>query len=129
MKTRHVRTVQIATYTVTCDHCGVSPPTSGRDALHTAGWTLGASEDICPDCHAGLEREALRRETERAFAAYIESVERGTVPLVHGRMFVDSEDELPNHPHFADSPRDRRTIAGRLGWALRAKSKRFSRFT
>lgn len=65
MRTQHTRTVEIVTYTVRCDHCGAQPPTSGRDALHGAGWTLG-DEDVCQDCRRGLEQEAAHRIAHRA---------------------------------------------------------------
>lgn len=87
MKVRHVRTVEIVTFTVTCDYCGAQPPTSGRDALHHAGWTLGADRDVCPDCRRGIELEAERREVERALADYIARIEAGDPPLVHGRIY------------------------------------------
>lgn len=86
MRTQHTRTVEIVTYTVRCDHCGAQPPTSGRDALHGAGWTLG-DEDVCQDCRRGLEQEAARREREAAVARYVEALERDEVPLVHGRIY------------------------------------------
>lgn len=88
-KVRHVRTVEIVTFTVTCDHCGEAPPTSGRDALHRAGWTLGASEDVCPDCRHGIEQEEARQAADAALARFVAELERGDVPLVHGRVYAE----------------------------------------
>lgn len=88
MKVTHTRTVEIVTFTVTCDHCGTTTRAMGRDALHSAGWTIGAS-DTCPDCHFGMEQEAYRREADAATAAYIATLERDEVPLVHGRIYAE----------------------------------------
>lgn len=88
MRKRHVRTVEIVTWDVTCDLCSARPPVSGRDALHGAGWTLG-DEDVCPDCRRGLEQEAARRMVDAAVARYVEALERDEVPLVHGRIYSD----------------------------------------
>lgn len=88
MRKRHSRTVEIVTFTVTCDLCGTVTPAMGRDALHNAGWTLG-TQDTCPDCHDGLEQEHQRRAREEATARYVASLERAEVPLIHGRVYGD----------------------------------------
>lgn len=89
MKKRHSRTVEIVTFTVTCDVCGCVTLPCGRDALRSAGWVLGESQDVCPDCARGIAEESERRAAEKATARYIEALERGDVPLIHGRIYND----------------------------------------
>lgn len=91
MKVQHTRTIQIVTYTVTCDHCGTKTPAMGRDALHGAGWTIG-QQDTCPDCHFGMEQEMVRREIDEATAAYATALQRDEVPLIAGRIYREEEE-------------------------------------
>lgn len=89
MKTQHTRTVQIVTFSVTCDLCGAALAMAGRKALHNAGWTLSEQQDRCPDCNHGLEQEAARKKIDEALAAYVAALEADAVPLIRGRICTE----------------------------------------
>lgn len=88
---RHERTVTIVTFEATCDNCGARSLVCSHDKLSRDGWLRSPStgQDACPDCAEGLRDEHRRLAVEAATTRYIDALESGEPPLIHGRIYND----------------------------------------